>query len=83
MNKHISEFLIFAKEERNLSDHTISAYRSDLEKFYNYISLQKDFVVSEIGDITTNIIRTFKRNEMNRRDQEWEREKTYFLKNNR
>ena len=37
MSKHINGFLIFAKEERNLSDHTITAYKSDLEKFYKYL----------------------------------------------
>ena len=37
LNEYISEFLIFAKEERNLSAHTLSAYESDLEKFCAYL----------------------------------------------
>ena len=34
LSKHINGLLIFAKEERNLSDHTITAYKSDLGKFF-------------------------------------------------
>ena len=78
LSKHINEFLIFAKEERNLSDHTIKAYKSDLEKFYNYLSLRKDFALAEISDISANIIRTFKRDEMNRREIRKGREKKHI-----
>ena len=33
----LQDFLIYISKERNFSNHTVSAYERDLEKFINYI----------------------------------------------
>ena len=78
LKKHINDFLIFAKEERNLSSHTISAYKSDLEKFYMFLKKNNSIYLKNINEINIQTIRQFKRFEMDRKELRPGRDKNHI-----
>lgn len=60
MNKLIQEFLDYLKDERLFSNLTIDAYRSDLIKFYRFLSEEG----VEIHEVNNTVIRNFLSNEL-------------------
>jgi integrase/recombinase XerC len=52
-NPHLKAFLLFLKTEKKYSDHTISAYRGDLESFFEFTGISLHQVNNvELNDLT-------------------------------
>ena len=64
----VNDFIKHAINERNLSDHTIEAYKSDLEKFFQFLLKNRKEAVINIKKVNRDLIREFLGNEFNRID---------------
>jgi len=47
--KHKNDFLLFLQAERNFSDHTLRAYKGDLEQFITFWSNMSDYDAKHLG----------------------------------
>ena len=63
-----NDFIKHAINERNLSDHTIDAYKSDLEKFFQFLLKNRKETLTNIKKINRDLIREFLGSEYNRID---------------
>ncbi|MBO6280760.1 MAG: tyrosine recombinase [Bacilli bacterium] len=61
MNKPLSDFQYYLKNERNYSEKTIISYTNDIEKFFKFI-YQEDVELEEVDQI---VIRNFLTDELN------------------
>ena len=56
ISKSVKHFLLFLKETRNYSDHTLKSYKNDLNKFDLFL---KDNEVSQYSEINNSTVRNF------------------------
>lgn len=59
MSKAIEAYLIYIEHEKNLSPHTLLAYRTDLQQFQAFMQSDHPEVVQEISRINREVIRGF------------------------
>ena len=53
---YISNFIDHLTHERRFSDHTVTAYKNDLEQFCQYLDLEKD---SDLLEVNHRLMRTY------------------------
>ena len=56
ISKSVKRFLLFLKETRNYSDHTLKSYKNDLNKFDLFL---KDNEISQYSKINNSTVRNF------------------------
>ena len=68
LKKITNDFLTYIKEERNLSTHTITAYKHDLNRFINFLKKYDMSLLNDISNVDRLTIRHFLGSEFERND---------------
>ena len=70
----MKDFILFLKNERNLSIYTISAYKNDLLRFFDFLSNINPSILADFNTINKQHIRDYKLKELKRKDNRIGRE---------
>ncbi len=64
----VGEFYLFLSNERNLSEFTITAYKHDLNRFFNFLNNIDSIILKDFKNINKQHLRNFKLSELKRKD---------------